>query len=121
LPQCWTGRLIRPNEMSGSYRTKNFFGGQLTVTVPDGWSGYEDSTGELSVGLPRDEEARLEFWIDIYAVSDPAGTPDESVELSGDAIVDWLLEKPLVKLIKREPTTIGGLPAEAIEYRRNDA
>jgi hypothetical protein len=120
LPACWTGRLVRPNGMSGTYTTRNFFGGQLTVTVPDGWWGYEDSTSELSIGLPNDSDARVEIWIDIYAVSDPTGMRDKSIERTGDALIPWFLAKPLIKLIKREPATLGGLPAEAIEYRRND-
>ena len=120
LPSCWTGRLVRPNAISGPYTTRNFFGGQLTVTVPDGWWGYEDSTSELSIGLPRDENARMEFWIDVYAASDPAGTRDESVERTGDAVMTWFLKKPIIKLVEREPASLGGLPAEAFEYRRND-
>ena len=120
LPECWTGRLVRPNTISGDYTTRNFFGGQLNVTVPDGWWGYEDSTGELSIGLPNDDNARMEFWIDLYATSDPTGTRDESVERTGDAVIAWFLKKPIIKLVKREAATIGGLPAEAFEYRRND-
>jgi hypothetical protein len=114
------GNLIRPNALSGDYTTRNFFGGQLTVTVPDGWWGYEDSTGELSIGLPHDDFARMEFWIDVYASSDPAGTRDESVERTGDAVTTWFLKKPIVELVKREPASLGGLPAEAFEYRRNE-
>ena len=91
LPACWTGRLTRPNAISGEYTTKNFFGGQLTVTVPEGWWGYEDSTGELSIGLPNDEFARMEFWIDVYASSDPSGTPDGAIERTGDAVTTWFL------------------------------
>ena len=120
LPACWIGRLTRPNAMSGEYTTRYFFGGQMTVTVPDGWWGYEDSTGELAIGLPRDENARMEFWIDVYAASDPSGRRDASVERTGDAVTTWFLKKPIIELVKREPATLGGLPAEAFEYRRND-
>ena len=39
LPECVTGRLDRPGAISGEFTTRNFFGGQMTVTVPDGWFG----------------------------------------------------------------------------------
>lgn len=120
LPKCWFGHLTRPGAISGAYTTKFFFGGQMTVTVPDGWWGYEDSTGELSIGLPNDENARLEFWIDVYAASDAAGTPDESVERTGDAVVAWFVKKPIIEVIERAPLTLDGIPAESIEYRRNE-
>src|SRR6185369_14105961 len=54
LPQCWQGRLTRPGAISGVYTTKYFFGGQLTLTVPDGWVSAEDSTGEFAIGRPND-------------------------------------------------------------------
>lgn len=120
LPKCWFGQLTRPGPLSGEYETKYFFGGQMTVTVPDGWFGYEDSTGELSIGPAGSEDARVEFWIDVYAVKDGNGTPDDSVARTADAIIPWFLDKPIIEVVKREPTTFGGLPAEAIEYRRND-
>lgn len=120
LPQCWFGHLTRPGPLSGPYRTTNFFGGQMTLTVPDGWYGYEDSTGELAIGRPNDENARLEFWIDLQAAADPSGTPDASVERTGDAILAWFLAKKIVHVIKQEPTIVGGLPAVSVEYSRND-
>ena len=120
LPQCWVGQLTRPGPISGDYSTIYFFGGQMTVTVPDGWYGYEDSTGELAIGHPDDENARLEFWIDVYAASDPAGAQHPSVERTADAVVAWFVEKPIIDVVERAPTTLGGLPAESIEYQRNE-
>ena len=120
LPQCWVGQLTRPGPISGDYSTVYFFGGQMTVTVPDGWYGYEDSTGELAIGHPDDESARLEFWIDVYAASDPAGTQDPSIERTGEAVVAWFVDKPIIDVVERAPTTLGGIPAESIEYRRNE-
>lgn len=120
LPQCWFGHLTRPGAISGDYTTAYFFGGQLRVTVPDGWWGYEDSTGELAIGLPNDESAGVDFWIDVYAASDITGTPDESVERTGDAVVAWFVDKPIIDVIERAPLTLDGIPAESIEYRRND-
>lgn len=120
LPDCWFGRLTQPGPLSGEYTTSYFFGGQLTVTVPPGWYGYEDSTGELAIGLPNDESARLEFWIDVYAAKDASGTPDQSVERTSDAVIAWFLDKPIIEVVERSTTTLDGLPAESIEYRRNE-
>jgi hypothetical protein len=92
----------------------------MAVTVPSGWYGYEDSTGELSIGHPDDENARLEFWIDVYAVRHPAGTRNPSIRRTGDAVVAWLVDKPLIDVVERGPAMLGGLPAKSIEYRRND-
>jgi hypothetical protein len=54
--------------------------------VPEGWYGYEDSTGELAIGPEGREDARLEFWIDVYAASDPSGNRDASIEATADGI-----------------------------------
>lgn len=120
LPQCWQGRLTRPGSISGTYKTKNFFGGNLTVTLPTGWFGYEDSTGELAVGLPNQETWRLEFWIDMYAVKDTSGAKDAAVDMSGDSMLAWFLDKPLIHVIKRQDVVLDGIPAVSVEYRRND-
>lgn len=118
LPQCVTGRLTRPNAISGDYTTRNFFGGQLTVTVPDGWWGYEDSTSELSIGPAGSEVDRLEIWIDVYAAKDPAGTRDESVERSAEGITAFVKAEQGIDILDQGPATLGGLPAEAFVYKR---
>lgn len=119
LPKCWFGQLTRPGPLSGPYTTKYFFGGQLSLIVPDGWFGYEDSTGELAIGRPNDEGSRLELWLDVYASSDPAGTPDAQVERTGDAVLAWFLAKPIIHVVKEDETTLDGVPAQRIEYRIN--
>jgi len=118
LPECVTGRLSRPNAISGDYTTRNFFGSQLTVTVPDGWWGYEDSTSELSIGPVGSEVDRLEIWIDVYAAKDPQGTPDESVERSAEAVTAFAKAQQGIDILEDAPATLGGLPAEGIVYKR---
>jgi hypothetical protein len=118
LPECVTGRLARPNAISGDYTTRNFFGGQLTVTVPDGWWGYEDSTSELSIGPAGSEVDRLEIWIDVYVAKDANGTPDESFERSAEAITAFVKAQQGIDILEDGPATLGGLPAEAIVYKR---
>jgi hypothetical protein len=121
LPECVTGQLLEPGTVSGEYNTQYFFGGQFTVSVPDGWYGYEDSTSELSIGPAGSEDARLEFWIDIYAASEPSGTRDQSIRRTAEGVTEWFVQKPIIEVIERAPTTFGGLPAESIEYRRRDS
>jgi hypothetical protein len=118
LPQCWAGRLMTPGPLAGDYTTSNFFGGQFTVTVPEGWYGYEDSTGELAIGPEGSEDARLEFWIDVYAASDPSGKKDASIEATADGITAWFVAKPIIDVIERQPAMFGRLPAQSIEYQR---
>ena len=120
LPQCWQGRLTRPGPISGVYTTKNFFGGNLTVTVPDGWASREDSTGEFAVGRANDDTASMEFWLDLFAAKDAIGQKDTSVAMDAESMVAWFTSKKIIKVIKQEPTTLAGLPAVRIEYRRND-
>jgi hypothetical protein len=119
LPQCWQGRLTRPGALSGVYTTKNFFGGHLTVTAPDGWASREDSTGEFALGRPNDESASMEFWIDLFAAKNTQGAKDDSVDMTADAMVAWFLKKPIIHVIEQHDTTLVGLPATSIEYRRN--
>ena len=118
LPQCVTGRLTRPNALSGDYTTRNFFGGQFTVTVPDGWWGYEDSTSELAIGPRGSEDARLEFWIDIYPAKDVAGHRDEAYERSADGVKAFFLAQQGIDILHQGSASLGDLPGEAFEYRR---
>ena len=84
LPQCVTGELTVPGDLpAGDYTTQNFFGGQLTVTLPAGWSGFEDSTGELGLRSPTvggADGAALLFWIDIYPRDRSSSEPVPGVE-----------------------------------------
>jgi hypothetical protein len=121
LPRCVTGRLTRPGPLSGDYHTRYFFGGQLTVTAPDGWYGYEDSTGELSIGPARSEDARLELWIDVHVAADARGTRDESVDLTTEAMSAWIAANPNLEILGRKPSTFGGLAGEAFDWTRSAA
>jgi hypothetical protein len=118
LPKCVFGQLARPGALSGDYKTKYFFGGLMTVTVPDGWWGYEDSTGELSIGPAGSEADRLEIWIDIYPVMDTNGTQDPSFERSAEGVTKFVAGEQGIEILDRGPATLGSLPAEAFVYRR---
>ncbi len=117
LPQCWIGRLERPGPISGDYTTTNFFGGGMTVPVPDGWVGFEDSTGELALGPADSEDFRVEFWIDVYAAKDASGAPGD-VPITTTAMTDWMASNPNLEILGRVPTTWGPLKADVFDWTR---
>jgi len=116
LPACVTGQLTEPGPLpAGDYTTQYFFGGQLTVTLPaDGWSSFEDSTGEFALRSPAGEGALL-FWIDIYAAIDPGSTPVPGVERTVEGVLGWLRENPNLEVLDEGPATLGGLTAVALD------
>ena len=77
LPACVTGQLTVPGNLpAGEYTTQHFFGEQLTVTLPEGWTSFEDSTGEFGLRPLEIEGTALIFWLDVYPiVDDGTGTP----------------------------------------------
>jgi len=117
LPQCWTGRIEQPGPLSGDYTTKNFFGGGMTVTPPEGWFGYEDSTSELSIGPAGADNARVEFWIDVHVAKDPAGARGD-VPITADAMTDWIASNRNLKIVSRRTEPWGPLTAEVFDWTR---
>ena len=119
LPACVTGKLMVPGDLpAGDYTTEHFFGGQLTITVPAGWTSFEDSTGEFALRPPDVEAGALLFWIDIYAAVDPGSTPVPGVERTVDGVLEWLRENPNLEVLEERPATLGGLTAVALELGR---
>jgi hypothetical protein len=117
LPLCLPGMLTRPGPLpTGEYKSKYFFGGQLTVTVPDAtWSSGEDSTGELKL-QPPDSGKTLDFWLDIYPIVDGSGEPVVGFDGTASGLLDWIAANPNISVIHRGPGTLGGLKAEIIDY-----
>lgn len=67
-PQCLQPRLTSPGNLpAGKYKTKYFFAGQMTLSVPKGWLSGEDSTGEFWASPRTNENVRVIFWEDVYA------------------------------------------------------
>jgi hypothetical protein len=120
LPACVTGKLTEPGPLpAGDYTTRYFYGGQLTVRLPgEGWSSFEDSTGELGLRSPRADAGALLFWIDIYAALDPGSEPVPGVERTVEGVLGWLRENPNLEVLKERPATLGGLSAVALDLGR---
>jgi hypothetical protein len=122
LPACVEGGLVQPGELpAGEYTTKHFFGGQFTVTLEEGWSSFEDSTGEFALARADLEGAAILFWLDVYPAIDPTNQPVPGIERSADSTLSWLEANPNVDVSPRREATLGGLPAQAVEIERSAA
>lgn len=120
LPDCVPGALTRPGPLqAGDYQTRYFFGGLFTVTVPEGYVGHEDSTGELGLQTSNPDGPRLMFWLDVYPIVDQNRAPVEGIEMSADGVLSWIADNPNVAVISREPSAIGPLAGEALEFGRS--
>jgi hypothetical protein len=116
LPACVTGNLTVPGDLpAGDYTTEHFFGGQLTVTLPAGWSSFEDSTGELGLRSPGADGSALIFWIDIYAAVDPGSQPVPDVERTVEGVLDWVRANPNLEVLEEGAATFGGLTAVTLD------
>jgi hypothetical protein len=120
LPECVPGGLTRPGDLPpGDYTTRYFFGGQLTVTIPgDGWTSFEDSTGEFGLRSLEIEGSHLQFWLDVYPIVDPGTTPVAGVDRTAVGVLGWVETNPNIEVIGRRPARLGGLEAEALDVGR---
>jgi hypothetical protein len=119
LPSCGPRGLIRPGDLpAGDYTTQHFFGGQFTVTVPDGWTSFEDSTGEFALRPLDVEGTALLFWLDVYPIVDGTTTPVPGIEPTADGVIGWIEENPNLEVIERREATLGGLRARALDLGR---
>ena len=84
VPQCRTGRLVRPGPLpAGRYTTVNFFAGALAVTVDDGWESNEDSTGEFELRRADGRDLGLARRLSRQGMCRDTGvSPQRSTELA---------------------------------------
>lgn len=119
LPECVQPNLTRPGNLpEGDYTTKYFFGGQLTVTVPEGWMSFEDSTGEFALRPEGREDRALLFWIDVYPIVDGTFEPVAGYDGTAKSMVDWIAANPNVAVIENGTDRLGGLEAMRLEFGR---
>jgi hypothetical protein len=116
LPLCARGHAdAGPFDVGVRYQTKWFFGGYMTVTPTRALAGGEDSTGELGVYLPGDLEYGLKFHLDLYPVVDERRV--DGVPRTATALLDWLRGHHDLVVSTAETTSIGPLPAVAVDVR----
>ena len=121
LPDCVKPNLTRPGNLpAGDYTTKYFFGGQLTVTVPEGWMSFEDSTGEFALRPVGHEDRAVLFWIDVYPIVDGTFEPIADYDGTAKAMVDWIAANPNIAVIENGTGRLGGLEAMRLEFGRGE-
>jgi hypothetical protein len=120
LPGCVTPNLTRPGDLpAGDYTTKYFFGGQLTVTAPAGWTSFEDSTGEFGLQPEGPNDRRVLFWLDVYPIVDGPMTRVEGFDGTAKSLIEWIEANPNLTIIEKGASSIGGLDATALEFGRS--
>jgi hypothetical protein len=120
LPECVTPILTRPGDLpTGDYTTKYFFGGQLTVTVPAGWTSFEDSTGEFGLRPVGTEDRALLFWLDVYPIVDGTFKPVEGFDGTAKTLVEWIEANPNITVIEKTTGSFGGLEATVLDVGRS--
>lgn len=121
LPECVPGQLTVPGDLpAGDYTTQSFFGGQLTVTLPTGWSSFEDSTGEFALKPAASDGFALLFWLDVYPIVDGGTIPVAGVDATADGVLGWTEANPNLEA-ERSTATLGGLDAQALDLHPSDA
>jgi hypothetical protein len=119
LPLCAKG-LVNPGELPlGTYQTQWFFGGYMTLRFERAWTGIEDSTGELKIAPATDSEYGVGFALDLYPVLN--GQRVDGVPLTTAGMLDWLAGNSNLELSKPTATSIGNLPATAVDIRLSKA
>jgi hypothetical protein len=121
LPDCVEPNLVRPGSLpAGDYTTQFFFGGHLTVTIPDGWTSFEDSTGEFALRPEGTEDRAVLFWIDVYPIVDGTFEPVAGFDGTAKAMVAWIEANPNITVIEKGPGSLGGLEATTLEFLPSD-
>jgi len=120
LPGCVTPDLTRPGDLpAGDYTTQHFFGEQLRVTVPAGWTSFEDSTGEFGLRPAASEAAKVLFWLDVYPIVDGTFEKAEGFDGTAASMLAWIEHDPNVEVIKKSAGKIGDLDATVLEFGRS--
>ncbi|HET8784062.1 MAG TPA: hypothetical protein VFM38_00385 [Candidatus Limnocylindrales bacterium] len=121
LPGCVTPDLDRPGDLdAGDYTTRHWFGEQFTITVPAGWTSFEDSTGEFGLQPKGPDDRKLLFWLDVYPVHDDGmATPIEGFDGTGKSLIAWVEANPNVKVIEKATGRMGDLEATTLELGRS--
>jgi len=121
LPGCVTPALVRPGALPvGDYTTKHFFGGQLTVSVPAGWTSFEDSTGEFGLQPKGPDDRKVLFWLDVYPVQDDGkATPIKGFDGTAKSLIAWVEANPNIKVIDKGAGHIGDVEAMSLEFGRS--
>ena len=116
-PECLSG-FTNPGLLPiGAFTTSHFLGGHLTVTFEDAWESHEDQPVEFSAApVGKWDAHRVLFWSDILPVN-PDGRIATGVPKTAAGFIDWLRNRPNLRVSSPQPATIGraGLPATTVD------
>ncbi len=87
----------------------------MTVRFDRGWSGIEDSAGELKVRPPDGGDYGVSFSLDNFLVRDKKEVPD--IPRTAKAWIDWHAQESRLIVSKPIAATIGRTKAIAIDVR----
>jgi hypothetical protein len=119
LPLCAKGLVVPGDLPLGAYQTQWFFGGYMTLRMERAWTGLEDSTGELKIAPATDSEYGVGFALDLYPVL--SGQRVDGVPLTAAGMLGWLGGNTNLEVSKPTATSIGDLPATAVDIRLSKA
>jgi len=117
-PQCLPPDYTEPGKVPrGTYKTKYFFAGQMTVVFDKGWEVGEDSTGEFASAENKTPDLRVIFWEDVFPTRHKQGLARvEGVAGTADGVVGWLRANPNLSVTTQSKGTIGSdLPATVVD------
>jgi hypothetical protein len=111
-PGCSTYERVTPGAIAaGEYNSEWFFAGKLALSLGDGWSGIEDSTGELKLVPPGGQDYGMSFWLDHFVVEDGKA-------LSGLTAAEWIgwhVDHPQLVVSQPASVMLGDIPATEID------
>jgi hypothetical protein len=95
------------------YQTRWFFGGYMTLAPQAGWSGREDSSGELKLILPGEDEYGVGFALDLFPVR--GQRPVKPRLTTVRQWISWYRHNPSLEASREAAATIGGIAARRID------
>jgi hypothetical protein len=114
LPGCVHGLATPgPLEPGTRYQTRWFFGGYMTVQPHAAWGGREDSSGELKLILPGDDEYGVGFALDLFPVRGERRVTTQPRTVR--QWITWYRHNPSLETSNETATTIGGLAATRVD------
>lgn len=107
---------------AGTYSTRMFYP-QITYTVPDGWSNFEDTPGNFLLVPPGGDlpgvDAGTGDFVGIYSgVAAPNGCEPglaPGVGLSAGEVLGWMISNPALTASRREDVQVGGLTGVVVD------
>ncbi len=115
-PGCNSYQRVTPGPLpAGTYTTEYFLAGALSLELSEGWSGIEDSTGELKFLFPGDWKYGVAFRLDDVVVG-PSGA-ETTATRDVEGWLGFLRTDPRVITSEPAAAMIGELPATMLDVR----